>query len=169
VDEADLLVLSLYGQLAAGMTPDTFVAGEGATVAPLAGRRYRAMYLPPNSVSNDAFLETLRLTLVQETATGLRLAFATPRDWLRAGHRIAVQRVPTRFGRLSYSLEASQHAVRVHVDLPERGRPRTLALRLRLPGGRRIRSVSPARQFDSSGTIDLSGAHGSLDLLVQTS
>ena len=44
--EADELVLSLYGQLGAGMTRGTFVAGEGATVAPLGGERYRSMYLP---------------------------------------------------------------------------------------------------------------------------
>ena len=41
-DQADQLVLSLYGQLAAGMTPNTFVAGEAASVAPLDGLRYRA-------------------------------------------------------------------------------------------------------------------------------
>ena len=39
--EADQLVLSLYGQLAAAMTPGTFVAGEAASVAPVPGRRAR--------------------------------------------------------------------------------------------------------------------------------
>ena len=86
---------------------------RAATVAPLAGLRYRAMYLPPNSISNDAFLETLRLTLVQETPAGLRLAFATPRAWLRPGALIAVRDVPTRFGPLSYSLRAAAHTVRM--------------------------------------------------------
>src|SRR5205085_10051767 len=41
-DESDQLVLSLYGQLAAAMTPNTFVSGEAASVAPLDGQRYRA-------------------------------------------------------------------------------------------------------------------------------
>ena len=45
------------------------------------------MYLPPNSVANDAFLETLRLMLVQEGAGGLRLAFATPAGVARPGKR----------------------------------------------------------------------------------
>ena len=123
MDEPDQLVLSLYGQLAAGMTPNTFVAGEAASVAPLDGLRYRAMYLPPNSVSNDAFLETLRLMLVQEPAGGLRLAFATPRAWLAPGKRIAVAGAPTGFGPLSYSLAASAHEVRVHLE-PLSKRPR---------------------------------------------
>jgi hypothetical protein len=168
-DEPDQLVLSLYGQLAAGMTPNTFVAGEAASVAPLDGLRYRAMYLPPNGVANDAFLETLRLLLVQEAPDGLRLAFATPRGWLRAGKRIAVTALPTSYGPLSYSLEAKRGEVRVHVVVPPRGRPRSLLLRLRLPGGERIRSVTPRRRFDAtSGTIDLSGAKGTVDLVVGT-
>ncbi len=69
-DQPDQLVLSLYGQLAAGMTPNTFVAGEAASVAPLDGLRFRAMYLPPNATANDSFLETLRLMLVQDPALG---------------------------------------------------------------------------------------------------
>ena len=168
MDEPDQLVLSLYGQLADGMTPNTFVAGEAASVAPLDGLRYRAMYLPPNSVSNDAFLETLRLMLVQDSASGLRLGFATPRAWLRAGKRIVVTGAPTRFGPISYTLSASAHEV--HVQLaPVARRPRWILLRLRLPAGERIVSVSPSRHFDrATGTIDIPVKSGSLDLVVKT-
>ena len=59
-DEADQLVLSLYGTLAVAMTPETYVSGEAASVTPLGGRYHRAMYLPPNGASNAAFLTTLR-------------------------------------------------------------------------------------------------------------
>ena len=169
MDEPDQLVLSLYGQLAAGMTQNTFVAGEAASVAPLDGLRYRAMYLPPNSVSNDAFLETLRLMLVQESARGLRLAFATPRAWLAPGKRIVVSGAPTAFGPLSYSLTASAHEVRVHLD-PLAKRPRSIELRLRFPAGTRILSVTPRGRFDaSSGTIDVPVTRVPLDLIVKTS
>jgi hypothetical protein len=168
-DEPDQLVLSLYGQLAAGMTPNTFVAGEAASVAPLDGLRFRAMYLPPNGVANDAFLETLRLLLVQEMPDGLRLAFATPRGWLRPGKRIAVTALPTSYGPLSYTLEAARGEVRVHIVVPSRGRVKSLLLRLRLPLGERIRSVTPPWPFDpTTGTIDLSGSRGSLDLVART-
>jgi len=152
VDEPDQLVLSLYGHLAAGMTPDTFVSGEAASVAPLGGQRERSMYLPPNSVSNAALLETLRLMLVQEDAEGLRLAYATPRAWLRPGKRIVVTNLPTRFGLLSYSLRVHVGTVHVTVDVPSR-RPGTLKLRLRLPGATR--------------SIDLSGRKGRLDFVVR--
>ena len=72
IDEPDQLVLSLYGQLAAAMTPGTFVAGEAASVTPLHGEYYRAMYLPPNGASNATFLGTLRLLLVHETVDARR-------------------------------------------------------------------------------------------------
>jgi hypothetical protein len=76
-DRPDQLVLSLYGQLAAGDAEHLRRGrgGErGAARRPAAGP-----YLPPNSVANDAFLETLRLLLVQETAGLARLAFARRR------------------------------------------------------------------------------------------
>jgi hypothetical protein len=169
-DEPDQLVLSLYGELAAAMTPGTFVAGEAASLEPLSGHRYRSMYLPPNGAANAAFLETLRQLLVQDSPGGLRLAFATPRAWLRAGGRVGVTDAPTRFGPLTYSLEAAAGSVRVHVDVPDRDPLRTLALRLRLPAGRRIVSVSPAHPFDvRTGTISLTGQTGSVDFVARTS
>jgi hypothetical protein len=178
-DEPDQLVLSLYGQLAAGMTEGTFVAGEAASVAPLERAYYRSMYLPPNGASNAAFLTTLRLMLVHETTErdgdplGLELAFATPRAWLRAGRRILVRNVPTSFGPVAFTLEASEGAVRASVTVPERAPPRALMLRLRLPPGQRIAGVMldgrPYERFDrTTGTIDLSGRRGTLDLMTQT-
>jgi hypothetical protein len=176
-DQADQLVLSLYGHLAAGMTPGTFVSGEAASVAPLANRYYRSMYLPPNAASNAAFLETLRLMLVHETRgrdgepNGLQLAYATPRGWLRAGGRMAVRRAPTAFGRVSFSIVAGPDAVRAIVDVPVR-RPPRLTLRLRLPRGSRVGAVRlngrPLRRFDSgTATIDLSGRRGRIVLFAQ--
>jgi hypothetical protein len=153
LDEPDQLVLSLYGHLAAGMTQNTFVSGEAASVAPLGGRSERSMYLPPNSVSNAALLETLRLMLVQERDGGLRLGFATPRAWLLPGKRISVANMPTSFGPLSYSLSAQRGSVHVIVDVPSMRPPRTLELRLRLPR--------------STRTIDLSGRRGRVDFVVK--
>ena len=143
------------------------LTGEAASVAPLDGLRYRAMYLPPNATANDALLETLRVMLVQDPATGLRLAFATPRGWLAAGKRIEVADAPTRFGPVSYVLQASDREVRVHLAVPAHAR--RVLLRLRLPAGRRIVSVSPRRPFDAAtGTIDLSGAAGTVDYIART-
>jgi hypothetical protein len=177
-DRPDQLVLSLYGSLAAAMAPGTFVAGEAASVAPLGDARARSSYLPPNGASNAAFLETVRLTLVHETTaadgtpSGLELAHSTPRAWLRPGRRIAVRALPTSFGPISFSLDAKAETVRASIDVPTRGTPRTLRLRLRLPKGRRITDVlvdgRPSTRFDPrTAVIDLSGRSGRLELAVR--
>ena len=160
-DRSDQLVLSLYGELGAAMTPGTFVAGEGASVAPLDGLAYRAMYLPPNSESNAAFLETLRVMLVHETVDasgrpfGLDLAFATPRAWLAAGKRIAVDRMPTSFGPVSFSIAVASGgaSAHVHVNVPTRP-PKRLEIRLRLATG-------------ETRTIDLTKKRGAVDIDVR--
>ncbi len=177
-DRADQLVLSLYGQLAGAMTPGTFVAGEAASVAPLGGSSYRAMYLPPNNAANAAFLVKLRLMLVHErrdragNPRGLELAYATPRRWLLPGKRIAVRGVPTSFGPVSFSIDAARDTLRAELEVPERARPRTLRLRLRLPKPGRITSVlvdgRPSTRFDAlTETIDLSGRRGRVRLEVR--
>ena len=175
-DRPDQLVLSLYGQLAAGMTRGTFVAGEAASVTPLDEQRYRTMFLPPNGTSNAAFLETLRLMLVHETtagdggARGLELAFATPPAWLASGRRIVVQDMPTSFGPVSFSLVRTPHAVRVTVDLPSRADRRETRVRLRLPHPLRIAAVSThgsAALLEPDGeTIRLGGADGKVELVA---
>jgi hypothetical protein len=172
LDEPDELDLSLYGQLAAGMTRRTFIAGEAASITPIAHTYYRSMYLPPNSVSNAAFLETLRSTVVHELrdGRGLELAYATPRAWLAPGKRITVTSLPTSFGSLTYSLLASATRISGTIAVPRIG-AHTLRLRLRLPGRRHIASVSlggkAIRTFDArTSTIDLTGRGNELQLEV---
>ena len=173
-DKADELVLALYGSLAAGLTPHTFVSGEAASVAPLPRFTRRAMYLPPNAGSGAAFLETVRELLVHETRDraglpyGLRLAYATPRAWLRPGRRIAVEDAPTSFGPVSYSIAVGTRAATISLQTPER-RPAFLGLRLRLPRGMRLGRVevdgAPFNRVDrTTGTIDLSGRTGELTI-----
>jgi pimeloyl-ACP methyl ester carboxylesterase len=178
-DEPDQLVLSLYGQLAAAMSPGTFVGGEADTIAPRNGEYFRTTYLPPNAASNAAFLTKLRLMLVHETRdgettpTGLELAFATPRSWLRPGSRIAVERMPTSAGPVSYELRADADTVAATVGIPSRAPLDRLRLRLRLPAGKRIGSVTvdgrPYSRFNSrTNTIDLTGLEGTVALVAST-
>jgi hypothetical protein len=130
------------------------------------------MYLPPNSASNAAFLETLRLTLVHEidrngVPVGLDLADATPRSWLQPGRTIRVVAAPTSFGPISFTIHALAGSVRVSLTVPDRTSPRILRLRLRLPDGRPLRRVvvdgTPTGRFDArTETIDLTGRTGTL-------
>ena len=174
-DQPGQLALSLYGQIADAMSPGTFVSGEGASIAPLAGAHYRAMFLPPNGASNATFLETLRLMLVHETSDqdgrprGLELAYATPRAWLESGKEIDVRRVPTSFGSISYTIDSEESDVLVSLDVPDRVPLRALRLRLRVPHGTHISQVlldgRPVRRFDPrTGTITLPARSGSMEI-----
>ena len=170
-DESDQLVLSLYGMLAAGMTPDTYVSGEAVSVLPLGTTYFRKMYMPPNSGANAAFLETLRLTLIHErrdavgAATGLDLAFSTPRAWLADGKQIRVERAPTSFGLLSYSIVREGQTIDATVETT--AKVPSLRLRLRLPAGERLAGVqvgAASVPFDGKGTVDLTGLGTSLEI-----
>lgn len=79
---------------------------------------------------------------------------------------------PTSLGPITFSIEATAGSARVRLSVPNRPAPPALRLRLRAPGGRPITSVSldgrAWRRFDGAAeTIDLSGAKGSLSLLVR--
>ena len=165
---ADQLVLSLYGQLAAGMTPGTFVAGEAAGVAPLDGRRTarctcrRTTPRTPPSSRRSARCSCTR------PPTTLELAYSTPRAWLEPGKRIAVAGAPTGFGPVSFSIAVHAGSARVRVDPPVRAVPKRLTMRLRLPHGERIAGVVPATPYDgATGTIDVSGRRGPVELDVR--
>lgn len=171
------LVLSLYGQLAVQMTPGTFVSGESVSIAPLRGAGYRAAYLPPNSASNASFLETLRLMLVHETTDrdgaqrGLELAYSTPRPWLRDGGHVEVRRMATSFGRLSFAIDASADTAAISLSIPRRAPLRVLRLRLRVPGGKPIASVTRdgllyGRVLADGETIELPPRPGDVELEV---
>ena len=144
-DQPDQLTLTLYGMLAAGMTRDTFISGEAVSLLPVGTAYYRTMYMPPNLGANSSFLETLKLLLVHErrgprgSPRGLDLAFSTPRAWLADGATIAVKRVRTSFGPLSFSLERTGKTIRIDVTNPKA--PEPARLRLRLPSGQRMRSI----------------------------
>ena len=175
-DQPDQLLLSLYGKLGAGMTQNTFVSGEGSTIAPVRLQYYRSMHRPPNSANNAFFLEALRLTLAHETADasgsprGLELAYSTPRAWLEPGKRIEVRRLQTSFGPLSYTLDAGATAVRVGLDVPP-GLAGPLRLRVRLPAGQLLGEVTlagvPFERFADPETLDLTGLRGHVELVVR--
>jgi hypothetical protein len=104
----------------------------------------------------------------------LWLAKGTPRAWLEDGQTIAVSRAPTPWGRLSFSLHSHLQAKKVEavVELPSAPPAGRVKLRLRVPEGHRIRSVTangkPWEQFDSEEeTVTVPpGAKGRVALTV---
>jgi hypothetical protein len=188
-DEADKLVLALYGKLGLGLTPDTFIAGEGASLAPsrVFGEESsdgRSFYLPPNSASQMMFAILLRHCLVFDFDSRgdglydtLRLAFSTPRRWLEDGEKISVEKMPTAFGEVSYEIVShlnSQNTIEARVFLPQRNPARSTLLRLRAPHGRRMIAITingqPHAAFDADDeTIDLSGRRGEVAVRAEYS
>jgi len=168
-DRPDQLVLSLYGLLAVGMTPGTYISGEAVSVLPVRGAYHRTMFMPPNSGANASFLGTLREVLVHERPDGLDLAFSTPRAWLAGGRTIVVRRAPTSFGKVTYSLACRGRTIVGRLVLPSGTRTR---LRLRLPAGEHIDRVlvgSTPVAVDRTGTIDLGRRHGSFVVRARVS
>jgi hypothetical protein len=185
LDRPDLLVLTLYGQLAHGMTRGTFVSGEGATVGPVPpgacsqapdGEYYRSLYLPPSSTSNAFFLTTLRELLAHWVIdddgrpTGLRLAYSIPRAWLADGKRIAVRDLPTPFGPLAYSIDShlDDGYLDVELTVPHRQPIEELRLRVRVPTGKKpyLARIGSTTLRPDGETFDLTGRTGTLKLRV---
>ncbi len=169
-DEVDQALVGFYGQLAQGMTPDTYIGGEGTRF--LHGDADgRTMYLPPNSTNNATFLLTLRYLLVQDwdldddgRPETLRLLYGVPRRWLGDGQRITLRDAPTAFGKVSLEVESRLSAgeVRVSLTAPPRA-PRQVSIRVPLPAGwkattARIEETQVPVQAD--GSVDLSSHKG---------
>jgi hypothetical protein len=166
-DEREKALVGFYGQLAQGMTRDTFIGGEGSRF--LHGdANGRSFYLPPNSSSNAAWLVTLRNLLIQDwdldedgRPETLRLLFAAPRKWLDDGQRIHIENAPTQFGLVSFDVESklSEGGVVVHVKPPPLA-PKAVLLRAPLPVGWQIKSVEVegvAAALIDGDTVELSG------------
>src|SRR5438270_4017129 len=110
--DRDHALVGFYGQLAQGMTRDTFIGGEGSRF--LHGDKHgRSFYLPPNSASNATFLTTLRYLLVQDwdldddgKPETLRLLDAIPPRWLAGGQKLAVEKAPSAFGEVTFRVES---------------------------------------------------------------
>lgn len=169
-DEVDQALVGFYGQLAQGMTPDTFIGGEGTRF--LHGdSRGRIMYLPPNSTNNATCLLTLRYLLVQDwdldddgRPDTLRLLYGLPQNWLADGSRVSLQDAPTAFGTVSVEVQSrlAQGDVSVRVTAPPQP-PRNTRLRIPLPDGWKIVAVTigeTALTPAPDASVDLSNRQG---------
>jgi hypothetical protein len=88
-------------------------------------------------------IRTVRTMLVQEEGDGLLLARAVPRRWLNHGKRIAIENLPTHFGKISYTIESDvlNKKITARITPPDR-KPTPIHLRLRHPADTKILSVT---------------------------
>lgn len=175
-DDREHALAGFYGQLAQGMTRDTFLGGEGTRF--MHGDRHgRGMYLPPNSASNAMFLTTLRYLLIQDWIDDegkpetLRLLYAAPQRWLKDGSVINVERAPTRWGEISFRVESklSRGEVRMNIASPLR-HPAHWFVRLPLPPGWKVvtaRVGATVVPLGKDGAADLAERSGQFTLRFQ--
>jgi hypothetical protein len=178
-DEVDLALVTFYGKLAQGMARDTFIGCEGSSLVPL-DQFGRQMALPPNSSANTNYLQTLRYLLVQDPDLDdddkpetLRLAFATPKAWLKDGGEVKVERAPTAFGDISFTIhsDVDKGKVTADVSLPERAPAKTL-LRLRVPDGYEVKTASAGstnlmvQTTPNGATLDLTKLTGKVHIVA---
>ena len=170
-DDPERALVSFYGMLAQGFTPNTFVSGEGCSLS-AADPGGRFLYCPPNSAANAYFLSILRHLLVQDCDLDddgqpetLRLLFATPKRWLEDGKTITIERAPTAFGPVSMRVQSrlSQGELIAEVEPPQRNVPKQTLLRLRVPDGWHVTAATAEGQPlkpDARGTVDVSSLKG---------
>jgi len=130
-DRADRYVLTLYGHLALQQTPGTYCAYEQVSIAG-DPRRLVADYCVPAQLTVPLMVRWMLLHDDPDTDR-LWLARALPRRWLAPGQRVRVTGAPTRYGPVSYSIEADGRRCRAVLELA--GPVREVALRLRRPAG----------------------------------
>jgi hypothetical protein len=174
-------LLGLYSKLAFGMSQHVYVSSEGAPFIRYNtenGGYVGADYSFPNSAANADTLLMLRNALVIEELkdnieTGtLFLLRGAPRDWFQSGKRIAVRRLGTYFGDISFSIDSalSDHVIKASIT-PPAGDWQTLAVSFRHPSSTPIRGVrvngSNHSDFDADGTVRLK--HGPTALSVEVS
>jgi hypothetical protein len=98
---------------------------------------------PPST--DGAWFELYRNMLVQELNDDtLLLGQATPRAWLKEGKKIKVQRAPTCYGPISWTVDshAGSGSIAVTLDLPDEYPPQTLLVRVRHPDRKLMQSIT---------------------------
>jgi hypothetical protein len=135
-DDPKAAIRTFYSYMASAFSHSVF--------EPVEHRWTHGQYFGPPS-TDGAWCELFRNMLVREVDDQtLLLAQAPPRQWLKDGLKIEVQRAPTYFGPVSYRIESQASSGRIigTIQFERENRPRTLLIRFRHPEEKPIRSVT---------------------------
>lgn len=166
-NQARKVILGFYGMLAYGMTRDTY-SGVECTSA-MTGNNYWTL---PHLYSNTQQLKLLRMMLLREDGDSLFIGDAVPRAWLEDGKVVRMEKAPTRFGEVSFSITSRVRSGGIELNLtpPERASAARIRIRLRHPDEAPIRSVRlngrPHHRFYGE-TIELRGIRGPVRVEVR--
>jgi hypothetical protein len=143
-DEVNKALLGFWSSMAFGMTRDTYSPVEVTMIE--TGENH---YTLPHLYSCTEQLRLLRNLLVREEGDVLWLGQGVPREWLTAGHRVAVRSAPTEFGDVTYSINVGEDgSMSVTLDPPTRSAPKEIRIRLRDPQNRPIAEVTSETNLD---------------------
>ena len=133
-DEPKLAIRTFFSTLACAFSHSVF--------QPVEHRWAWGQYFGPPS-TDGAWFELYRNLLVREQdESSLILCQAAPRAWFENGKHIQVQRAPTYFGPVSFTVQGGENQTTASIQLSDRNRPATLFVRFREPQQRPIRTVS---------------------------
>ena len=151
LDRIEEFLLFLYAHRYHAHTRGSWTAGE---VTGISGDS--ALYCVPAQQTIPLLVRWM-LVLEDSDEDRLYLAKGTPRQWLASGKAISIERTPTRWGQVSFALQAptATNAVVGHIELTGATVPKEVHLKLRLPSGRVLRSASVNAQ-----PAGLGGVHG---------
>jgi hypothetical protein len=157
-DDVPLFLRTFYNSYAADVDPD---AGYIFWECPF---RFAAK---DKIIEEAGFVERFRLMLLMEDGESLWLAPATPRAWLEQGKKISVKNAPSALGTVGYEIvsDTDHGKITAVIEMPSRGDPQAILLRLRHPRAAPIKSVTVDGKSwpnftPGKETIDLKGLKG---------
>jgi hypothetical protein len=135
-DEPEAVIRAFYSMMACAFSHHQ--------LTPLEHRwAWGQYYMPPST--DGAWFELYRNLLVNEPGNDtLFIGQAIPRAWLADGQRLRVERAPTHFGPVSFSVHSRVAAGEISLDLepPSRQPPAAVRVRLRHPQQKPLQSVT---------------------------
>ncbi len=138
LDRIEEYLLFLYSHRYHDHTRGSWVAGE---VSGITGGT--ALFCIPAQQTIPLLVRWM-LVLEDSDAERLYLAKGVPREWIASGKKIAMEQAPTRWGRVSFHMQADPgtHRVVTRVALPQGPAPKELHVKLRVPVTWRVSSVT---------------------------
>jgi hypothetical protein len=88
-----------------------------------------------------AVVRATRDCFVMEQGHDLHLGLGLPREWLGSGQPVGVERAPTYWGLVSYSLQYDATTQRVHVWIASNDPPKNVILHVRLPRSLKVSRI----------------------------
>ena len=137
-DQVPNFLRGFYNTCWASLYPETMCFAEWV---PYYGKGGGPLFKTPDECK---FVQWMRQMLVLERGQALELGLGVPRAWMRDGQRVAIQRAATFFGPLDLEIRshAATQGIEATVRLGKMVAPRTIALRLRHPEGKSIKSAT---------------------------